>query len=251
MERFGHPSSPCILLLHGAGLGPWSLRPIAQALSSEFQVLLPALPGHAPDPGSFTSIPSAAETLRNAVRTQGVEQVKVLGGLSLGGQIALEILAQEPGFAQAALIESALVQLLTVPLWLLEALLKLTYPLVKQNWFARLQFKSMGLPEAMFADYFRDSQALGLQSLVQLSKANARFTLSPELKAFNGPSLVVAGSRELGSMRRSAELIASQLPNAELQILQGYAHGVFSLQHPQEAAAALRALAKRAESGKV
>jgi len=47
-------------------------------------------------------------------------------------------------------------------------------------------------------------------------------------------TLVVAGSRELPIMKRSAKALADRLPAARLEILKGYSHGELSLNHAEE-----------------
>ncbi len=58
--------------------------------------------------------------------------------------------------------------------------------------------------------------------------------LKDSLRSCAAQTLVLAGSRELPVMKRSARALAAKLPHARLEILSGYTHGELSLNHSRQ-----------------
>ena len=96
VQEFGQQNADIILLLHGGGLSWWNYREAAQKLAERYHVVLPVLDGHADSDASFTSIEENAARLISYIDTHLGGQVLAIGGLSLGGQVAAEMLSQRP-----------------------------------------------------------------------------------------------------------------------------------------------------------
>ena len=83
-----------VLLLHGGGLSRWNFRAVAGAMGDGCRVILPALDGHAGSEHDFTSIEDSAQRLIDRIDREFGGHVAVLGGLSLGAQVAVEMAAR-------------------------------------------------------------------------------------------------------------------------------------------------------------
>ncbi len=95
------PGAPAVLLLHGAGDTPQTLRLLGEYLHARgFHVAAPLLPGHGRDVSAFARI--TAEELTVAARaayetlTRDHDWVGVIG-LSMGGALAVQIAGEVPG----------------------------------------------------------------------------------------------------------------------------------------------------------
>ena len=110
VQEFGQQNDHVILLPHGGGLSWWNYHEVAKILSSQYHVVLPVLDGHADSDASFTTIEENAARLITYIDTHWGGQVLAIGGLSLGGQIAVEMLSQRKDICRYALLESALVK---------------------------------------------------------------------------------------------------------------------------------------------
>ena len=81
----------------------------------------------------------------------------MIGGLSLGAQILLEVLSQRSDICRYAIVESASV----IPSKTLNMLIGSTfgsfYGLIKNKLFAKLQFRSLHIKQDLFEDYYRDT----------------------------------------------------------------------------------------------
>ena len=234
--EFGKQNRDVAVLLHGGGLSWWNYREVAQLLSEDFHVVLPVLDGHGGEP--FTSIEANAAKILSYIDDQFGGQVAVLGGLSLGGQIALDMLAQRPEICRFALIESALAKPSKVTRALIGPAFAMSYGLIKQRWFARWQASYLGIPKALFEDYYRDTCAITKADLIAFMEANCGYALKPIMTT--AKVKIVAGSREQGSILKSAKMIHRAIPGSKLEFLPGLRHGDLSLNHPEQYARLVR-----------
>ena len=103
MIEFGQQNPDVIMLLHGGGLSWWNYREVAQMLAEQYHVVLPVLDGHAGSDAPFTTIEDNAARLISYIDTHLGGQILAVGGLSLGGQIAVEMLSQRPAICRYVL----------------------------------------------------------------------------------------------------------------------------------------------------
>jgi carboxylesterase len=97
---FERPGAPAVLLLHGAGDTPQTLRYLAAELDHRgFHVSVPLLPGHGRDLDAFASV-TARDIVSAARATFGELRAthKWVGliGLSMGGAVAVQLAAEAP-----------------------------------------------------------------------------------------------------------------------------------------------------------
>lgn len=110
---FSFPGGPVgVLLLHGFTGAPTEMRPLGQFLAGHgYSVLCPLLPGHGTQPEDLNRVRwqdwVAVARAALAELNSRVEQVFV-GGLSMGGLLALYLAAQEPSIAGLLLFAPAL-----------------------------------------------------------------------------------------------------------------------------------------------
>lgn len=234
VQEFGKQNADVILLLHGGGLSWWNYREVAQKLAEQYHVVLPVLDGHADSDVPFTTIEDNAARLISYIDTHFDGQVLAICGLSLGGQIAVEILSQRSDICQYALLESALVKPMKLTAALIGPTFGMSYGLIKQKWFAKLQADYLGIPRDLFDDYFRDTCKIVKSDMIAFLKANSIYTVKPSLSKTKAKVKIVAGSREQGSIRDSAELLHQAIPGSSMEILPGLRHGDLSLNKPEQ-----------------
>lgn len=242
-KTFGDPKLPSLVLVHGGGLSWWAYQPVVAALEADYHLVLPIVDGHGEAGDTpFVSIEDLARTLMAYIDEQLGGQVALLGGLSLGAQIAVELLSTRPQMAEHALIESALVYPISGA-GLLAKSSGWAHGLVRQRWFARAQAKSLALPDDLFELYYQDSMRMSKETLEAISRSNGTYTLKEDLlRHSRAKTLVVVGARELEIMRRSARRLHEVLPVSELYLAPQMGHGELSLRHPEAYVALLRTL---------
>lgn len=231
--QFGKQNRDVVILLHGGGLAPWNYREVSRFLEKDYRVVLPVLDGHAGSDAPFTTFESNAEKLISCIDTHFGGHIAVLGGLSLGGQVALEMLNQRPDICGYALIESASVKPMKLTHALIGPAFAVSYGLIRQKWFARQQASYLGIPETLFRDYYRDTCAIAKTDMIAFLEANCAYGCKAGLAQTKAKVKILAGSREQKSILDSAKLLHSTIPGSQLEILSGLRHGELSLNHPE------------------
>ena len=231
--EYGQQNRDVVILLHGGGLSWWNYREVAEQLRSQYHVVLPVLDGHADSDAPFTTIEDNAARLISYIDDHFDGQVLAIGGLSLGGQIAVEMLSQRKDICRYALIESALVKPSKLTAAMIGPTFGMSYGLVRQKWFAKLQADYLGIPRELFDDYFRDTCTIGKADMIAFLKANSLYTIQPELCETTAKTKIVAGTKEQKSIRDSAKLLQEAIPGSRIEILPGLRHGDLSLNEPE------------------
>ena len=230
--EYGTEHRKVILLLHGGGLSHWNYRKQAQLLAAKYHVVLPILDGHAGADHPFTSIEENAARLIRYIDEHFGGSVQLLGGLSLGAQVALEMLSQRRDICRCALIESACV----IPSPLTHALIAPAfgscYGLIAKRWFAQLQFRSLRMENSLFEDYYTATCGISRENLIAFTQANAVYAPKPSLADSTADVHLFVGEKESRVMHRSASLLHAMLPHSTLTTLPSLHHGHFSLNHP-------------------
>ena len=239
---FGDERRETLLLLHGGGLSWWNYRETAALLEQDFHVALPILDGHAGSDRPFTSIEENAAEILSWIDVHCGGSVLLIGGLSLGAQILLEMLTQRREICRYALVESAAV----IPSRLTNALIApafgSSYGLIRNRGFARRQFQALHIKEELFEDYYRDSCQIKKSDMIAFMKANTVYALKAPIRGASAETYVFYGGRETREIVRSAERIGKTLPGSHLCCLQEYYHGEFSLNHAAEYADMIRSI---------
>ena len=232
--EYGKQNKDTVLLLHGGGLSWWNYRAVAELLAEDYRVILPVLDGHAGSDAPFTSIQDNAVSLISYIDTHLEGQVTYLGGLSLGGQVALEMLSQRPDICRYALIESALVKPSKLTHALIGPTFGMSYGLIKQKWFAKLQAGFLRIPKGLFDDYYRDTCRISKEDMIAFLEANSCYTIQPSLSETRAQVKILAGSIEPKNIRDSAKLLNQAIPDSSMEILAGLRHGDLSLNKPEQ-----------------
>ena len=231
--EYGQQNPDIVMLLHGGGLSWWNYREAAQKLAAKYHVVLPVLDGHADSGVPFTTIEENAARLISYIDTHFGGQILAIGGLSLGGQTAVEILSQRKDICHYALIESALVKPMKLTASLIDPTFGMSFGLIRQKWFAKLQAGYLGIPRELFDDYYRDTCKISKADMIAFLKANSLYAIKPGLSEITAKVKIVAGSREQRNIRDSGKLLQDTIPGSSIEILPGLRHGDLSINHPQ------------------
>ena len=243
VKEYGKSNKDIIMLLHGGGLSWWNYEEVSEILKSNYHVILPILDGHSGSDRDFTSIESNANEIIEYIDNNYNGNVKLIGGLSLGAQILLDILSKRDNICEYAIIESALVYPMKMTNKLIESSINVSYGLINKKWFSKLQFKSLKIKEELFDKYYIDSSNITKDNMISFLKANSNYHLK-NIKTNKSKSIVIVGSKERPIMIKSAKIIHDELINSELEILSGYYHGDLSINHPNEYAEKVKKLIK-------
>ena len=238
--EYGKENNNIILLLHGGGLSWWNYEDTAKSLQKDFHIILPILDGHAESDKPFTTIEDNAAEIIAFIDTHFGGSVFMIGGLSLGGQILLEILSQRNNICKYAIIESALV----IPSKITHSMIKPAfgscYGLIQYKWFSKLQFKWLKIKPDLFDCYYKDTCDISKNDMIAFLQANSLYSLKESIKSCEAKVFVFVGEKENNTMLKSAEMIHQTLRNSFLQVIPKLYHGEFSINHGKDYANKIR-----------
>ena len=239
-KEYGKGNQKTIVLLHGGGLSWWNYRDVAELLQNDYHVILPILDGHAGSDRSFTTIEDNAAEIIDFIRSDLGGSVWLLGGLSLGAQVALEMLSQQGDICEHAIIESAAIVPSMVTYAMIKPSITCSYGLIKQKWFTRIQFRSLKIKNELYDDYYRDTCAVSKEDMIAFLRANTSYTLKESVKYSTADMRIYYGDKETRGIKKSAEKIKEMLPSATVIELKGMVHGDFSINHPEDYVKAIK-----------
>jgi len=233
----GNPENFCLVLLHGfMGSGiDWQV--ITENLSQNYYCLMPDLPGHGlttiSGSNDLYQMESAASILIQFLRDKNILKSSLLG-YSMGGRLALYLLAEYPGMWQNLILESSTPGIDSEEERLSrnkndEDLAKKIengdFEIFLQNWYQQPLFKSLqGKPymEELISRRKHNNTATLALSLKMMGTGRQP-SLWEDLPKMNIPILLLAGEFDLkfSTLMTRMEKI---LPHAELKVINEAGH---------------------------
>ena len=115
---------------------------------------------------------------------------------------------------------------------LIRPFIKLSFPLIKNKSFAKLQAKTLYVDEEYLEQYYQDSSKMKLDTLIKILQENMSFAIPHNFSKAQCKILVTVGEKEKGNMKKSAGLLVNSNPNCKGVVLSNIGHGV-SLANPE------------------
>lgn len=227
--EYGEENTDVIILLHGGGLSWWNYKEEAELLQERFHIVIPVLDGHADSDKDFISIENNATEIISYIDENFGGSVLLIGGLSLGGQILVDILSQREDICKYAIIESALVIPMKFTYSLIKPTFNMSFGLVKNKWFSRLQFWSLKIKNELYDLYYKDTCKISKENMISFLKANSSYSIKSELSKNKAKVAIFVGEKEQQKMKKSAEIINKMIKQSTLTILKDSYHGEFSI----------------------
>lgn len=109
--------------------------------------------------------------------------------------------------------------------------IKLTYPLIKNKRFSKLQAKTLYVDQEYFQTYYKESSQMKAATLVRILEENMSFSIPRDFNKAQGKTLVTVGEKEKRVMKKSAEDIVANHSNCVGIIIPNVGHGI-SLANP-------------------
>ena len=232
--EYGRANSDIIILLHGGGLSWWNYKEIAELLQKDYRVILPILDGHAGSDKPFTTIENNASEIIEFINSKLGGSVLLIGGLSLGGQILLEILSQRKDICKYAIVESALVIPSKFTYSMIKPAFGSCYGLIKYKWFSKLQFKSLRIKSNLFDSYYKDTCAITKRDMIAFLQENSVYSLKAGIGECKAAVQIFVGEKENRLMKESAKIIHDKLQDSDMYVLPKMYHGEFSINYAED-----------------
>ncbi len=242
-HKFGDKNLPPILLIHGGGSSWWNYLRQARILSEKYRVILPTLNGHGEECQlNYVSTEDSAQEILNYVRQNYDGKLFAIGGVSLGGQIAMELLSIDSELAEKAIIDGSICipqpRLTKISIFLVCLFGKLMFS--KSSCKLQLSimnkiYPKLAYPEELKAYYLEDLPRTPIKTSVTIYKTYmGRYKLKDTISASKAQVLYTYGEKELNCVKASAKLFQQLHPNTILYEAKGYNHGYLSAYLPQE-----------------
>ena len=232
IREAGEADLPTVVLLHGVG-GNGSMWTDLMAGLSGYHCLAPDLPGHGRSRAiAWKSRAESARLVTRLIEERATDGTAHVVGLSLGGSIALELLATCPDLLGHVIVDGcgALHSPLAGPMKIGVSVIS---PFLGFAPVARLIGRAFGVTPGDGLDAFvAQMQAVDARSFRRAFADANDMRLTPQLLAASCPTLLVAGERELKHVRASNRLLSERMPHAEARMMPGASHGWGPAQFP-------------------
>ncbi|KOY83273.1 alpha/beta hydrolase [Lysinibacillus macroides] len=219
-REYGNSSKPLMMFIHGGGVGGWMWDEQVQHFSN-YHCIVPELLSISP-----FSIERCAHKLLQLIEEKANGKTVIVIGFSLGAQIAIQMLSIKPNVSDFTMINSALVIPSPTMIGLMQPLIRLTFPLVKNKTFAKLQAKTLSIDDHYFERYYHESSTMHIEVLLQILQENMSFSIPPNFHKAQGKILITVGDQEKSVMKKSAKALLQQHPNCYGVIVGNVGHGV-------------------------
>jgi pimeloyl-ACP methyl ester carboxylesterase len=213
------------VLLHGVGNNGSMWSDLMTALP-DYHCLAPDLPGHGASRSlRWRSRAHTAELIASLIEAEAAGGRAHVVGLSLGGSVALELLATRSAVLNHVIVDgcAALPSRVVGPMTLGVSAIS---PFLRFATVSRMIGRAFGVTAGPgLDDFVTQMRAVDPRSF-RRSFADANATrIGAGLLSAPCPTLLVAGERELGHVRASNRLLAASMPNAEALVMPGANHG--------------------------
>lgn len=242
-HEFGYKNFPHILLIHGGGNSWWNYLRQARILSDKFHVILPTLDGHGEEyQRDYISTENSAQQIMDYIKNNCNGKLFAIGGVSLGGQIAIELLSLDSDIAQKAIIDGSI----CIPQPNLSRISTIVVKIFGKLMFSKSASKiqlslmkkihpNMAYPEEIENYYMEDMPRLPMKTLVKMYKTYmGKYRLKESITESKAQVLYIYGEKEMRCVKESAKLFQKMHPDCILYEAKGYNHGYLSAYLPLE-----------------
>lgn len=243
-HEFGDKDNPHIMLIHGGGNAWWNYLRQARALSSSYHVILPTLDGHGEEYSTaYISTEDTARKLMDYIENNCGGRLFALCGVSLGGQIVIELLSMKPDLAQKAVIDGSICYPQPALARYSIAMVRICWKLLFGRSACRFQLAvmdrffspKMRYPKELADYYMQDMPRLQKDTLYAIYRTYMmKYRLKESLSRTSAQVLYMYGSKEMKCVKKSAELFKSAVPSCVIYEAAGYNHGYLSIYLPGE-----------------
>jgi pimeloyl-ACP methyl ester carboxylesterase len=233
VRESGPAGASTVVLLHGAERSGRSWDPVVRHLR-QYRCLLPDLPAHGESSRATPfGIGRAAAAVADLIRADaGTGRVHLVGH-SLGAQVGVQLLANEPELVDRAVLCGAIVNPLP-GVWLTRRLLGAFAAVSRSIELSQTpedEASPDGAPSTEIDDAGGEVTLMAAEQLSEIVTASAGFTLPDNLELSPSVTLFISGGLESPLVHQSAAALGQRMPNG----LDGVAHGMghnWPLQYP-------------------
>lgn len=243
-HEFGDKNNPAIMLIHGGGNSWWSYLRQARVLAENYFVILPTLDGHGEEYiTTYVSTQHSADKLIKYIDENCGGSLFALCGVSLGGQIVIELLSRKPDLAKKAIIDGSVcypnpamarfsIAVVKYFGWMMFSKTACRFQIAVMNNFFP---KKMRFSKELTEHYLRDMPRVRKETLYAIYRTYMiEYNLKDSVRRTTAQVMYWYGEREMKCVKKSAQMFRALVPGCEIYEAKGCDHGYLSIYLPDE-----------------
>jgi len=209
------------MFVHGGGVSGRLWQPTLKALP-EYHCLAPDLPGfgRSADITPFTA-EKAAEGLAQLIRAEVPSGRAAVAGLSIGAVVCIELINRHPDLVERAFLSGPTPRLSHAVTGMMNAIARPALSLTSPQQRSRFMGRSLSLTDEQMDEFGDDLDQLSIDLFVQI---NAAVAGQSDPIPNNLPTLVFAGEKEIGAVKKRARQLLQSYGNGKGYVVRGYGH---------------------------
>ncbi|MGO0900647.1 alpha/beta hydrolase [Clostridioides difficile] len=243
-HEFGNKNKPHIMLIHGGGNAWWNYLRQAEVLSKNYYVILPTLDGHGEEyETTYISTEDTADKLMVYIDKKCDGHLFALCGVSLGGQIVIELLSRKSDIAKKAIIDGSICYPRPTMARFCIVGIRFFGGLLFSEKACRFQIammpkllpKNMQYPEKIKKYYMQDMPHVRKETFYNIYRTYMmKYTLKESIKTTKAEVMYWYGEKEMKCVKNSAKMFKSFVSTCQIYEAKDYNHGYLSLYLPNE-----------------
>lgn len=221
-EKYGDPSNPIIVFLHGANFVSAFGR--QYELADNFYLLVPHIMGYGNEAHRTFDVEAATQELAQFI--QGLGRKVNLVGFSLGAQLAVKLIAEHPNLFEKAVIVSPWLIKQEPELSHVQAMNLKQLNTMKKPFFCNLIGLMNGMPKPQRKEFVQQMQQVSEETQTNMVHNGITLDTVPGFKDASFPILVLAGAKEQQSMLDSVQALAEMNPHCTTEVWERAAHNI-------------------------
>lgn len=152
-------------------------------------------------------------------------------GLSLGGYVAITLLAEHSDVVETVMVTGINTSPLNLS-WVMKGAMTVLPRLMQFEWFVHQQARMLQIPVEVLPLFIQDNKALTPEVYQRVYDEIFAFQIPSILAERPQPLLAVAGDKEMEAVRSGLTTVLNMIPHASARIVPN-AHHAWTAEHPQ------------------
>jgi pimeloyl-ACP methyl ester carboxylesterase len=233
--EFGDPTKPALLLIHGYGVSWRMWTRHIQSLESRYFVLAVVLPGFdQSDDADFVSVEQAADEIIAYIETEYDGKLFAICGSSLGGTIALDVLARNRLDVQKAIIDAGPVYPFSKLYIAFAVRVRLLQNrLIRRGRRVAIKPLEHSYMKGVADDVIRVCSRMSDETCRNVQVSSFSYRLPETIRETSTEITYWYGSKEAFLFKKTLDHIRTLVPQIQLEMLEGYDHGELCIGNPE------------------
>lgn len=224
---YGCADLPAIMLIHGGGNSGWLFGRAAELLKDRYYVIVPELDGHGEESSvTYISTEEEADKIIRYINENLGGRLLCIAGISLGSQIAMEVLSRKTEDIGYAFLESGICRPKKASARMMSWrwVIRCMEEMYKWKWLVTLQCKYSAWPVSLADRIAADAVAVSTDSNYNMYRTYFNYKIPENLRKTTAKVLLIYGSKEGRMMKKDIQYAASEIAGSKIGVFEGFGH---------------------------